>query len=75
LECSLQIIGEASLENILEEIFGTAFTDLRRSLLRKYSIRCGLSPQLMKDPTGILNRGNIWDIIHRCWMMPSEKIF
>jgi len=31
-----QIVGEAFLQNILENIFGTPFTDCRRSLLAKY---------------------------------------
>jgi len=73
LERRSLIFGEAFQENILEKIFGTPSTDYRRSLLRKYSTRCELCSQLMKDPCGILNRGDIWDIIHRSSAKPLEK--
>jgi len=76
MERRSQIFGEASLENILEEIYGTPFTDLRRSLLRKYSRR-GIWNAVHRswmEPLVKYSRRDIWNAVHRLSTKPLEKI-
>jgi len=72
------MLDGAFLKNISGGIFGTPFTDLRRSLLGKYSRIHNLGRySQMLDGTFLENIPEyiIWDAIHKCWMELPCKIF